>query len=313
MPTAYVQKIAKEKGLNIDSLEKKWKKAKSVASDEGHEEEYDYIMGIFKRMIGEELTFSEFILVNESKFETSVFVPTFMKKILEKVLKSKELKAAVKQYFKFREQGESEGVAKHKAAGMFGLDSDKLFSIIVDEITSKGSLKEDTELLTLWIKSLEHMENLYEEGEPTNTSTEVVPDRDPVRKKKKKTCTETSESVIISGWKKFNQRIDEAVGMKMPAKIKNKVGRSVNSIAKQNYWNRLTEPLDNVDDVLMKEGYMLANEDGTRFAAIFTGEDGNSLIDIADSNGNIVSNTALSFSWHKMPKSGRWEVTMYMT
>jgi hypothetical protein len=54
MPTAYISKMAKEKNIPVDKLEKYWDKAKSLAKDSGHEEEFDYITGIFKKMIKED-------------------------------------------------------------------------------------------------------------------------------------------------------------------------------------------------------------------------------------------------------------------
>lgn len=60
MPNAYLQKLADKGKGSIDSLEKKWNKAKTLAKDQGHEDEYDYITGIFKKMIGESLTFKRF-------------------------------------------------------------------------------------------------------------------------------------------------------------------------------------------------------------------------------------------------------------
>ena len=63
MPSAYVGKIAKKKGITKDRAEHLWNKAKNLAADEGHEEEWDYITGIFKRMVGESLTFKEFCAI----------------------------------------------------------------------------------------------------------------------------------------------------------------------------------------------------------------------------------------------------------
>jgi len=54
MPTAYISKMAKEKNIPVDKLEKYWDKAKSLAKDSGHEEKFDYITGIFKKMIKED-------------------------------------------------------------------------------------------------------------------------------------------------------------------------------------------------------------------------------------------------------------------
>jgi hypothetical protein len=59
MPTAYVKKIADKekiiKGTNLDmkEVERRWNKAKKIAAEEGHAKEWDYITGIFKKMVGE--------------------------------------------------------------------------------------------------------------------------------------------------------------------------------------------------------------------------------------------------------------------
>lgn len=58
MPTNYIKKLSKEGKGSIADLEKKWDKAKKLASDEDHAEEFDYITGIFKKMIGESYVLS---------------------------------------------------------------------------------------------------------------------------------------------------------------------------------------------------------------------------------------------------------------
>jgi len=52
MPIDVIKSFSKKTGKSVNELEKLWKKAKAIAKEEGHEEEYDYIMGIFKKMIG---------------------------------------------------------------------------------------------------------------------------------------------------------------------------------------------------------------------------------------------------------------------
>lgn len=51
MPTPYIEKLAKEGKGTVKELESKWNKAKKIAADEGHAEEYDYITGVFQRMV----------------------------------------------------------------------------------------------------------------------------------------------------------------------------------------------------------------------------------------------------------------------
>lgn len=51
MPTAYIKKLSKEKGISVNQLEKYWDEAKELAKKEGHEKDYAYITGIFKKII----------------------------------------------------------------------------------------------------------------------------------------------------------------------------------------------------------------------------------------------------------------------
>lgn len=47
MPTSFIKKLSKEGKGSIPTLEKKWEKAKKLGKNKG----YDYVMGIFKRML----------------------------------------------------------------------------------------------------------------------------------------------------------------------------------------------------------------------------------------------------------------------
>lgn len=53
MPTTYIKKLSAQGKGSLKDLESKWKKAKSIAKEEGKEEDFAYITGIFKNMIGE--------------------------------------------------------------------------------------------------------------------------------------------------------------------------------------------------------------------------------------------------------------------
>jgi hypothetical protein len=53
MPTAYIKKLSDQGKGSVESLEKKWNHAKSLAKEAGHAEEFDYITGIFNKMIKE--------------------------------------------------------------------------------------------------------------------------------------------------------------------------------------------------------------------------------------------------------------------
>lgn len=48
-----VKALAKKHNKTVDEVEGLWKKAKKSASDSGHKEDYAYITGILKKMLGE--------------------------------------------------------------------------------------------------------------------------------------------------------------------------------------------------------------------------------------------------------------------
>lgn len=52
MPTAYIKTLAREGKGTVAELEKKWDRARTLAAEEDHAEDYAYITGIFNRMIG---------------------------------------------------------------------------------------------------------------------------------------------------------------------------------------------------------------------------------------------------------------------
>lgn len=64
MPANYVMSLVdKGKGTKAE-LEKKWEDAKAIAAKSGHKDDYAYIIGIFKKMVGEQ--------TNESKSQFSL-------------------------------------------------------------------------------------------------------------------------------------------------------------------------------------------------------------------------------------------------
>lgn len=52
MPTAYIKTLSRSGKGSVAELEKKWDRAKELAEEEGHAENYAYVTGIFNRMIG---------------------------------------------------------------------------------------------------------------------------------------------------------------------------------------------------------------------------------------------------------------------
>jgi hypothetical protein len=53
MPNADIKKIHLQKGIPIKKLEHLWSMAETKSKDAGHEDNYAYVMGIFKTMIRE--------------------------------------------------------------------------------------------------------------------------------------------------------------------------------------------------------------------------------------------------------------------
>lgn len=53
MPVNYIKKLSSDGKGSIASLESKWDKAKTLAKEQGHEGDFAYVTGIFKKMIGE--------------------------------------------------------------------------------------------------------------------------------------------------------------------------------------------------------------------------------------------------------------------
>lgn len=52
MPNPLIKSFASKSGKSTSEVESLWDKAKELASEEGHTEEYDYIVGILKSMLG---------------------------------------------------------------------------------------------------------------------------------------------------------------------------------------------------------------------------------------------------------------------
>ena len=62
MPSEYVDELAKQKGMSATEAERLWDKAKRLAAKEGHADDFAYITGIFKRMMGESSSVLEQVL-----------------------------------------------------------------------------------------------------------------------------------------------------------------------------------------------------------------------------------------------------------
>jgi len=81
MPNSIIKSFTKNSGKSLKEVEALWYKAKDIAKEEGHDEEYDYIVGILKRMLklNEMKSFSEFVKETlEKELEettTSISIP----------------------------------------------------------------------------------------------------------------------------------------------------------------------------------------------------------------------------------------------
>lgn len=112
----------------------------------------------------------------------------------------------------------------------------------------------------------------------------------------------------------FENLIKEAVtkGVKIPPATLKKMRREVSNHMTPNYFDSIGATLDDIDNILQKYGYMLVDVDGSAFEAIFLGEDGSTTIHIGDMDGNFTQ-VMLSVSWHKMERSRKWELVIYVT
>lgn len=76
MPNNIVKSFAERTKKPIKDIEAKWDEAKATASKEGHQNNYPYIVGILKHLLGineSTLNFKEFDMcdeINEIKLET---------------------------------------------------------------------------------------------------------------------------------------------------------------------------------------------------------------------------------------------------
>lgn len=63
MPSSIVLSFAKQTNKSVEEVEELWNKAKEIAKEQGQENNYAYITGILKKMIGlnENVSFFEFL------------------------------------------------------------------------------------------------------------------------------------------------------------------------------------------------------------------------------------------------------------
>ena len=79
MPANMVKSVQDKCGMSKDEAEKKWKEAKQKASDEGHSEDWPYVVEIFKHLVGKECA-------NKMKWDLSKKTNEGIQHIIEKYL-----------------------------------------------------------------------------------------------------------------------------------------------------------------------------------------------------------------------------------
>lgn len=69
MPNAVINSFAEKTGKSVAEVDKLWNKAKEIAKEEGEGENYAYITGIVKKMLGlnETISFKEFLAQSKSE------------------------------------------------------------------------------------------------------------------------------------------------------------------------------------------------------------------------------------------------------
>lgn len=105
MPQAFVKKIASKHHVSISTAEKKWEKAKKLAKDQGQENNYAYITGIFKHLMGENVNDEQIVLYIRNKFNDYVqkhgseWVAVNLNKIKKQLIRNiaNDLKIDIKQ------------------------------------------------------------------------------------------------------------------------------------------------------------------------------------------------------------------------
>jgi hypothetical protein len=109
-----------------------------------------------------------------------------------------------------------------------------------------------------------------------------------------------------------------------PPKVTTKTRKSLNNALRSalpgNYYNGI--PIGEMQEALRKEGYVLIQEDGTKWSGMFLGSEGEAFLQMGklDQGRNLngqatykpVSNSGLRMTWYEMP-SGKMEIVKYIT
>lgn len=109
---------------------------------------------------------------------------------------------------------------------------------------------------------------------------------------------------------------------KVNTKDRKAMSRALNKVVPGDYFEGGV-PIDEMQEALKSEGYVILQEDGTEWSGMFLGSDGEALLRIGKlSEGRSVNgiptykpvpNSGLRVAWHEMNKPGRYEVIKYIT
>jgi hypothetical protein len=101
---------------------------------------------------------------------------------------------------------------------------------------------------------------------------------------------------------------------------RNRLNASVRAAVPENYYPNI--PMDQLREAMKMEGYVPLQEDGTEWAGMFLGSEGETFIPMGKlSEGRMlhglatykpVSNSGLRMTWYEMP-SGKYEIVKYIT
>lgn len=247
------------------------------------------------------------IAAKEGKAEDYGYITGIFQKMMGvsemKAFKFKTLAECLEWYDYFLERDGNRSLAAKRASGMV-----------------RGSTISHKDMWGL-VSELLDLKLLEDDGAPTNTTGEVVPDTDHVGRKgdvlrrKKKKCKKTVDESEKSG--SMVSEVRQRSRYKMKAAERNKIARKIaNWIRGDNvYQARPLVAFDKADEILREHGYRLVQEDGTDWSGMLVGREGRMTVAVApvdaeDDPANAVDNV-LVFEWYKLRTS--YEVNMYLS
>jgi len=125
---------------------------------------------------------------------------------------------------------------------------------------------------------------------------------------------------VINLDKTLSAILDEG-RLTLSSSVKNKVNKALRQITNDGNKTRyLTDiPMNQIINILKKNGLILLQEDGTPWGGILTGRSSQADFEVGDASSNggygtyaKYTNSMLRMSWHKMT-SGKWEIIAYLT